>query len=420
LKRKKMHNLKDIRKNSEVFKKKIMDRNVNLDLNELINLDKNHRLIIQKKESLENEKKTLSKSKDKKNFKRSKELSSLITKISSEQTNIKKKIDDILSNLPNIALNDVPIGKDEKSNKTLRKEGEVKKFNFKILSHSDLGEKKNQIDFNTASKISGSRFVILKKNFAYLERALINFMIDIHVNEFNYTEISPPLIVNESTMFGTGQLPKFEDDQFEIKFDNSNERKFLIPTAEVALTNIVKNSIIKENELPLRFVAGTACFRKEAGSYGKDTRGMMRQHQFYKVELVSVVNPNSCNSELDRMLSCAEAILKKLEIPYQVVLLSSGDMGFSAEKTYDLEAWIPSENKYREISSCSSCGTFQARRMNAKFKSTNGPEFLGTLNGSGLAVGRLLISLVENNQNEDGSISVPKALRKYMNNIDKI
>ena len=415
-----MHNLKDIRKNSEVFKKKIMDRNVNLDLNELINLDKNHRLIIQKKESLENEKKTLSKSKDKKNFKRSKELSSLITKISSEQTNIKKKIDDILSNLPNIALNDVPIGKDEKSNKTLRKEGEVKKFNFKILSHSDLGEKKNQIDFNTASKISGSRFVILKKNFAYLERALINFMIDIHVNEFNYTEISPPLIVNESTMFGTGQLPKFEDDQFEIKFDNSNERKFLIPTAEVALTNIVKNSIIKENELPLRFVAGTACFRKEAGSYGKDTRGMMRQHQFYKVELVSVVNPNSCNSELDRMLSCAEAILKKLEIPYQVVLLSSGDMGFSAEKTYDLEAWIPSENKYREISSCSSCGTFQARRMNAKFKSTNGPEFLGTLNGSGLAVGRLLISLVENNQNEDGSISVPKALRKYMNNIDKI
>ena len=337
-----MHNLKDIRKNSEVFKKKIMDRNVNLDLNELINLDKNHRLIIQKKESLENEKKTLSKSKDEKNFKRSKELSSLITKISSEQTNIKKKIDDILSNLPNIALNDVPIGKDEKSNKTLRKEGEVKKFNFKILSHSDLGEKKNQIDFNTASKISGSRFVILKKNFAYLERALINFMIDIHVNEFNYTEISPPLIVNESTMFGTGQLPKFEDDQFEIKFDNSNERKFLIPTAEVALTNIVKNSIIKENELPLRFVAGTACFRKEAGSYGKDTRGMMRQHQFYKVELVSVVNPNSCNSELDRMLSCAEAILKKLEIPYQVVLLSSGDMGFSAEKTYDLEAWIPS------------------------------------------------------------------------------
>ena len=415
-----MHNLKDIRKNPEVFKKKIMDRNINIDLNELINLDKSHRLIIQKKETFENEKKTLSKSKDEKNFKRSKELSSLITEISSEQTKIKKKIDDILSNLPNIALNDVPIGKDEKSNKTLRKEGKVKKFNFKILSHSDLGEKKGQIDFNTASKISGSRFVILKKNFAFLERALINFMIDTHVNEFNYTEISPPLIVNENTMFGTGQLPKFEDDQFEIKFDNSNERKFLIPTAEVALTNIVKNSIIKENELPLRFVAGTACFRKEAGSYGKDTRGMMRQHQFYKVELVSVVNPKSCKSELDRMLGCAEAILKKLEIPYQVVLLSSGDMGFSAEKTYDLEAWIPSENKYREISSCSSCGTFQARRMNAKFKSVNGSEFLGTLNGSGLAVGRLLISLVENNQNEDGSISVPKALRKYMNNIDKI
>ena len=253
-----------------------------------------------------------------------------------------------------------------------------------------------------------------------LERALINFMLDTHVNEFQYTEISPPLIVNEEVMFGTGQLPKFEEDQFEIKFDNSDERKFLIPTAEVVLTNLVRKKILSENELPQRYVAATPCFRKEAGSYGKDTKGMIRQHQFYKVELVSIVEPNECLSELDRMLNCAEEILKKLEIPYQVILLSTGDMGFSAEKTYDIEAWIPSENKYREISSCSSCSSFQARRMGAKFKSSNGNEYVGTLNGSGLAVGRLMIALLENNQNEDGSITIPSILKKYMNNLDKI
>ena len=221
-------------------------------------------------------------------------------------------------------------------------------------------------------------------------------------------------------MFGTGQLPKFEEDQFEIKFDKSDQRKFLIPTAEVVLTNLVRKSIIDENNLPKRFVASTPCFRKEAGSYGKDTKGMIRQHQFYKVELVSIIEPSKCKEELERMLNCAEKILEKLEIPYQVILLSSGDMGFSAEKTYDIEAWIPSEKKYREISSCSSCGTFQARRMNAKFKSKDGIEFVGTLNGSGLAVGRLMISLLENNQNEDGSINIPEVLKKYMNNLEKI
>jgi len=245
-------------------------------------------------------------------------------------------------------------------------------------------------------------------------------MLDTHVNEFKYTEISPPLIVNEDVMFGTGQLPKFEEDQFEIKFDNTDQRKFLIPTAEVVLTNLVRKSTIDKKQLPKRFVASTPCFRKEAGSYGKDTKGMIRQHQFYKVELVSVVEPDKCIEELNRMLNCAEKILEKLEIPYQVMLLSSGDMGFSAEKTYDIEAWIPSENKYREISSCSSCGAFQSRRMGAKFKSEKGSEFLGTLNGSGLAVGRLMIALLENNQNEDGSVNIPPVLRKYMNNRDKI
>jgi seryl-tRNA synthetase len=221
-------------------------------------------------------------------------------------------------------------------------------------------------------------------------------------------------------MYGTGQLPKFEEDQFEIKFENSEQRKYLIPTAEVVLTNLVRKSILNKEQLPLRYVASTPCFRKEAGSYGKDTKGMIRQHQFYKVELVSIVEPKDSNSELDRMLNCAKKILEKLEIPYQVILLSTGDMGFSAEKTFDLEAWIPSENRYREISSCSSCGTFQARRMGAKFKGSNNNEFVTTLNGSGLAVGRLMIALLENNQNEDGSVSIPNILKKYMNNLDKI
>ena len=253
-----------------------------------------------------------------------------------------------------------------------------------------------------------------------LERALINFMLDTHINEFNYVEVSPPLIVNEEVMFGTGQLPKFEDDQFEIKLENSEDRKFLIPTAEVVLTNLVRKSNLSSKDLPLRFVAGTPCFRKEAGSYGKDTKGIMRQHQFYKVELVSIVEPKNCMTELDRMLNCAEYILNKLELPYQIVLLSSGDMGFSAEKTFDIEVWIPSENKFREISSCSSCGSFQARRMGTKYKGTNGSEFVGTLNGSGLAVGRLMIALIENYQNKDGTINIPKNLKKYMNNLDKI
>ena len=221
-------------------------------------------------------------------------------------------------------------------------------------------------------------------------------------------------------MFGTGQMPKFEDDQFEINFGNSDQRKFLIPTAEVVLTNLVRNSIINRNQLPLRYVSSTPCFRKEAGSYGKDTKGMIRQHQFYKVELVSIVEPKDSSSELERMLNCAKKILDKLEIPYQIVLLSSGDMGFSAEKTYDLEAWIPSEKKYREVSSCSSCGSFQARRMGAKYKSEKNNEFVSTLNGSGLAVGRLMIALLENNQKEDGSVTIPSVLKKYMNNLDKI
>jgi len=415
-----MHNLKEIRNNLDNFKKKFEDRNVKFDIDNFKNKDTLNRELISKKEKLEQEKKILSKSKDKSNFEKSKKISKEITELDKQQVNSQKELDKIIFSLPNVAHEDVPIGKDDGFNKLIKKEGIIKNFSFKIKSHIELGLKNNNIDFDTSIKLSGSRFVVLKDKIALLERALINFMLDTHVQEYKYTEISPPLIVNEDVMFGTGQLPKFEDDQFEIKFDNSEQRKFLIPTAEVVLTNLVRKSVIDKNLLPKRFVASTPCFRKEAGSYGKDTKGMIRQHQFYKVELVSIVEPKNCLEELERMLNCAKSILEKLQIPYQVILLSSGDMGFSAEKTYDIEAWIPSEKKYREISSCSSCGSFQARRMGAKFKSDNGNEFVGTLNGSGLAVGRLIIALLENNQNEDGSINVPNVLKKYMNNLEKI
>jgi seryl-tRNA synthetase len=415
-----MHNIKDLRKNLDIFKKKLKDRNLKFDIDEFLKLDELNRKLINDKEKLEQEKKILSKSKDRSNFDKSKKVSEQILILSKKQSESQNKINQVLFSLPNIALDSVPVGKDEKLNTLIKQVGKIKNFSFKVKSHVNIGSKDKNIDFDTSIKLSGSRFVVLRNKFALLERALINYMLDTHTNEFKYTEISPPLIVNEDVMFGTGQLPKFEEDQFEIKFDNSDQRKFLIPTAEVVLTNLIRKSTIDKNQLPQRFVASTPCFRKEAGSYGKDTKGMIRQHQFYKVELVSIVEPSKCSTELERMLNCAENILLKLDIPYQVILLSSGDMGFSAEKTFDIEAWIPSEKKYREISSCSSCGTFQARRMGAKYKTDSGNEFVATLNGSGLAVGRLMIALLENNQNEDGSVNIPNVLKKYMNNLDKI
>tara|TARA_B100000123_G_scaffold37461_1_gene24692 strand:- start:833 stop:2074 length:1242 start_codon:yes stop_codon:yes gene_type:complete len=413
-----MHNIKEIRKNTELFERKIKERNSIIDLKSLIKHDKENRELIQKKEKLEQEKKLLSKKKDPNNFNKSKNLTNQIGELENSQKKIQEKINIILSSIPNLALDDVPIGNDEKSNKIIKKSSEIKKFNFKIKSHTELS--KNYMDFETATKLSGSRFVVLKDKLALLERALINFMIDVHTKKFGYVEISPPLIVNEKIMFGTGQLPKFEKDQYEIFSEKEEERKFLIPTAEVPLSNLFNNSTIDQKKLPLRFVAGTPCFRREAGSYGKDTKGIMRQHQFYKVELVSLVEPSKCNDELNRMLNCAEEILKMLELPYQIVLLSSGDMGFSAEKTFDIETWIPSENKFREISSCSSCGMFQARRMKTKFKSGSSSDFIGTLNGSGLATGRLMIALMEYYQNSDGSVTIPVPLKKYMDNIEKI
>ena len=415
-----MHNIKDLRKNLKEYKKKFLERNFNFKIDVFNDLDSNNRKLINEKEKLEQEKKKLSKLKDKSNFEKSKKISEKILEVSHLQNKTQIKLNEFLNILPNLALEEVPVGKDEKANKLINQSGIKKEYSFEPKSHIEIGSKGNMIDFDTSIKLSGSRFVVLKDKIALLERALINFMMDIHTNEFDYMEISPPLIVNEDVMFGTGQLPKFEEDQFEIKFENTDQRKFLIPTAEVVLTNLVRKSLINKDHLPLRFVASTPCFRKEAGSYGKDTRGMIRQHQFYKVELVSIVEPKDCKQELDRMLNCAKSILDKLEIPYQIVLLSSGDMGFSSEKTFDIEVWIPSENKYREISSCSSCGSFQARRMGAKYKSSNGNDFVGTLNGSGLAVGRLLIALLENNQNKDGSVTIPNVLKKYMNNLDKI
>ena len=416
-----MHNLKEIRKNFSEFAKSLEKRSVNVDLTNLEKLDELNRELIQKKESLENEKKEISKSKDESLFKKSKEISIELEKISENQKKTKIKLDEILSNIPNIPNFDVPDGKDENDNVEVLKSGEITEFDFEPKSHYELGENLRMLDFDLATKTTGSRFVFVKDKLALLERALSNFMLDTHVTQNKYQEISPPLIASDNTMFGTGQLPKFENDQFEIKFDEGSDRKFLIPTAEVILTNIVKDQILDRKNLPLRFVASTPCFRKEAGSYGKDTKGMIRQHQFYKVEMVSIVEKENCLEELERMTNCATDILDKLELPYRKVILCTGDMGFSAEKTYDIEVWLPSENKYREISSCSSCSTFQAQRMKTRYKNEKKETvFVGTLNGSGLAIGRTLIAVLENYQQKDGSIIVPKVLRPYMNNLELI
>ena len=416
-----MHNIKDIRSDISSFKDGLKKRFIDVDFEKILLLDENNRKFIQEKENLEKEKKEISKSKDKSLFEKSKEISKKIEEISSSQSKIKNELDNILASLPNLPYNDVPIGKDENSNIEILKSGKIPNFTFKPKSHYELGENLNMLDFDLATKTTGSRFVFVKDKLALLERAISNFMLDTHINLNGYKEISPPLIATDSTMFGTGQLPKFDNDQFELKLDDSNDRKFLIPTAEVILTNMVKDQIINKEILPIRMVASTPCFRKEAGSYGKDTKGMIRQHQFYKVEMVSIVEPNQCLAELDRMTNCATKILDLLKLPYRKIILCSGDMGFSAEKTFDIEVWLPSENKYREISSCSSCGSFQARRMKARYKNSKKETvFVGTLNGSGLAVGRTIVAILENYQQEDGSILIPEVLKPYMNNVDKI
>jgi seryl-tRNA synthetase len=365
--------------------------------------------------------------------------------------------DKALAEIPNTPLDDVPDGADENDNVELRRVGEPRAMDFQPKEHFDIGEVLGLMDFETAAKISGARFVVLKGALARLERALSQFMLDLHTNEHGYTEVNPPILVKDDAMFGTAQLPKFEEDQFItgrnliqvlntvigaekrhtpqgialfidkekrqqlLAYDGLHENLWLIPTAEVPLTNLVRKKDLDEKELPLRFTACTPCFRAEAGAAGKDTRGMIRQHQFTKVELVSITTPEASLAEHDRMLLCAEEVLKRLMLPYRVVTLCTGDIGFTSQKTYDIEVWLPGQNRYREISSVSVCGDFQARRMNARYRAQNGkPHFVHTLNGSGVAVGRALVAVLENYQNADGSVTVPEALRVYMGGIETI
>ncbi|MBQ0817903.1 MAG: serine--tRNA ligase [Methyloceanibacter sp.] len=328
-----------------------------------------------------------------------------------------KALGELLAGIPNMPAEDVPVGADEDANMELRKVGEPPKFDFEPKQHFELGEALGLMDFETAAKLSGSRFVVLKGSLARLERALSQFMLDLHTSEHGYTEVNPPLLVRDEAMFGTAQLPKFKDDQFA-----AGEDYWLIPTAEVPLTNLAREAISEEASLPMRVAAATPCFRAEAGAAGRDTRGMIRQHQFFKVELVTVTTPEQSAEEHERLTACAETVLKRLGLPYRVVVLSTGDMGFAAEKTHDIEVWLPGQDAYREISSCSKCGDFQARRMNARYrpKDSKNPRLVHTLNGSGVAVGRALVAVLENYQEADGSVRIPEALQPYMGGLTKI
>jgi seryl-tRNA synthetase len=436
--------IKWIRDHPVAFIKGLHDRGFDdpaATLNRILSLDEQRRATIQKLQEAQARRNAASKEigqakakKDEKSAKRlMDEVAGLKTAIQEGETD-EKHLDDelrkILAAVPNMPAADVPVGIDAGANVELRKVGTPKKFPFQPKQHFELGEALGLMDFETAAKLSGARFVVLKGALARLERALAQFMLDLHTSEHGYTEINPPLLVRDETMFGTAQLPKFAEDQFQAG------DYWLIPTAEVPLTNLVREEIVEEASLPMRVTAGTPCFRAEAGAAGKDTRGMIRQHQFSKVELVSVTTPEQSAAEHERMTACAETVLKRLEIPYRVLVLSTGDMGFAAEKTYDVEVWLPGQAMYREISSCSNCGDFQARRMNARYRPKGGafradafqgsavqtkhPRFVHTLNGSGVAVGRALIAVLENYQEEDGSIRIPEALKPYMGALEKI
>ena len=333
---------------------------------------------------------------------------------------IKAEIDRVALAVPNIPHDSVPAGRDESDNQEVRRFGVPREFAFPVKDHVELGARDGWLDGDTAAKLSGARFTVLRGQLARLHRALAQFMLDLHTQQHEYLEVNVPLIVNADSLRGTGQLPKFEDDLFATDFGDS--KRYLIPTSEVPLTNIVRDTIVEEAQLPLRMAAHSLCFRAEAGSHGRDTRGMIRQHQFEKVELVTIARPEESHDEHERMTRCAETVLEKLNLPYRKVLLCTGDMGFSAIKTFDLEVWLPSQNTYREISSCSNCGDFQARRMQARWRNpaTGKTEPVHTLNGSGVAVGRCLIAVMENYQQEDGSIEVPAALRPYLGGMEKI
>jgi seryl-tRNA synthetase len=422
-----VHDIKWIREHPADFDRGLQRRGLPAQSKELLALDEGRRVAITQFEQAQARRNVASKeigeAKKNKDDAAAGELMAEVAalkeklgKLEADAKAAEEGLNKLLAGIPNLPAADVPDGKDEKDNVAKSEWGTKRDYAFKPKQHFELGEALGQMDFETAAKISGARFVVLKKGLARMERALGQFMLDLHTGEHGYTEVNPPLLVHDQTMFGTAQLPKFADDQFRTTTD-----LWLIPTAEVSLTNLVRESIIDEAQLPMRVTACTPCFRAEAGAAGRDTRGMIRQHQFTKVELVSVTTPEQSKAEHERMLTCAEEVLRQLDLPYRVVTLCTGDMGFAARKTYDIEVWLPGQGMYREISSCSVCGDFQARRMNARYRGKDGkPAFVHTLNGSGVAVGRALIAVMENYQQENGSIAVPDALAPYMGGIKTI
>jgi seryl-tRNA synthetase len=403
-------------------------RNFQLDVAVLEKLEQQRKACQVEAEALQNERNTRSKSIGKAKA-AGEDIQPLLDEVAglgdkldtakSRLAEVQQQIDDIIMGIPNLLHESVPVGKDEDDNVEIRRWGEPKSFDFEVKDHVDLGAVNGWLDFETASKLTGSRYVVMHGQMAKLHRALIQFMLDVHTNEHGYTEVYVPYIVNSESLKGTGQLPKFEEDLFCV---NKEAGHYLIPTAEVPVTNIARDEILDASTLPLKLTSHTPCFRSEAGSYGKDTRGMIRQHQFDKVEMVQLVTPDTAWDTLEELTLHAESILQKLELPYRTVVLCSGDVGFSAAKTYDLEVWLPGQQAYREISSCSCFGDFQARRMQARWRNpeTGKPELLNTVNGSGLAIGRTLVAVLENYQQADGSILIPEALKSYMGGIEKL
>lgn len=426
-----MLDLKFVRDNLNVIKEMLQKRGVSIDIASFKALDDERRILIKENETLRAERNRLSQEIGQKKRTGNADNNELeqvkqrVNEISEKSKTIEKRLEEIeekhklfLLSIPNIPHSSVPLGKTSDDNLEVRKVGEIPKFGFAPKPHWELGEKLDIIDFERAAKITGARFSILKKYGAKLERALINFMLDLHTTVHGYEEMLPPFMVNSDSMTGTGQLPKFAEDLFKLE----NWDYYLIPTAEVPVTNYFRGEILNEDDLPVYFTAYTPCFRAEAGSYGKDTKGIIRQHQFDKVELVKFVKPETSYDELEKLTANAEKVLQELELPYRVVALCTGDLGFSSAKTYDLEVYLPSYNDYKEISSCSNFEDFQARRMGIKYrvKGSNKTDYVHTLNGSGLAVGRTVAAVLENYQNEDGTVTVPKALRKYFGNIEVI
>ncbi len=423
-----MHDIKFIRENPAAFDEGLKRRGLNAMSKEILGLDLEWRTAtqrLQEMQSLRNDaSKKIGQAKAAKNEAEAQrlmaEVAALKEGVPATELRVRESeeaVNELLSAIPNLPAADVPDGLDETANKEIRRVGEPRAMNFAAKQHFDLGEALKLMDFENAAKMSGARFVLLKGQLARLERALGNFMLDLHTGTFGYQEVVPPILVRDQAMFGTAQLPKFRDDQF-----GTTNGYWLIPTAEVSLTNQVREQILDESALPLRFTAWTPCFRSEAGAAGKDTRGMIRMHQFSKVELVSITTAEQSNAEHDRMTGCAEEVLKRLNLPYRTLVLSTGDMGFAARKTHDIEVWLPGQNAYREISSCSNCGDFQARRMDARYRAAGekGTRFVHTLNGSGLAVGRTLVAVLENYQQADGSIAIPDVLKPYMGGLDVI